>query len=81
MQNKIAFIGKLAYFEGRAYLPQDIEMLGDMRRKGVQGGTLVGDELEAFIVACLRTPDYQIFGWPMTRTEHEMVDKLLLTAA
>jgi len=66
MKSKITFIGDFAYFEGRMYSAEDIRMLADMRRKGFRDGKLEGDALEAFVVACLRTPDYRVLGLPMS---------------
>ena len=34
---------------------------------------LSGDELEAFVVQCLRTTDYQVLGLPMNFADHVLV--------
>lgn len=44
------------------YWHQDIIALADMRRKGVQGGTLVGEALERFVKTCLDTQDFRVLG-------------------
>ena len=81
MPDKIVFIGNWVFFEGRKYWQQDINMLADMRRKGVQDGKLIGDELEAFVVECLRTTDYQVLGIPMNDADHALVNTQQLAAA
>lgn len=81
MKSKITFIGDFAYFEGRMYAAEDIRMLADMRRKGFQDGKLEGDALEAFVVACLRTPAYQVLGLPMSPAAHTSVRQHQATPA
>lgn len=73
LSTRIRFIGNWAYFEGQKYWHQDIEHLADMRRKGIVGGTLEGDELEAFVILCLRSTDYQVLGIPMSEDEKALV--------
>ena len=66
MPYKIVVIGDFGYFEGRKYFHKDIDLIADMRRKGVSDGTLFGAALEDFVVQCLRTPGYQVLGMPLT---------------
>lgn len=80
MPEKIVFIGKLVFFEGLVYAQADINMIADMRRKGVGDGKLLGDELEEFVVKCLRTADYRVLGYPMSRAQHLEVEALLEVA-
>lgn len=81
MTAKITFIGNFAFFEGQKYWHKDIRLLADMRRKGILGGTLEGDELEAFVVKCLRTADYQVLGLPMTAEDYALVQRQQPAAA
>ncbi|KWT98480.1 MULTISPECIES: hypothetical protein [unclassified Variovorax] len=81
MPNKIVFIGNWRFFEGRKYWHTDIDLVADMRRKGVRDGKLHGVALEAFVVACLRTPDYQVLGVPMDAQDYAAVSAAALEAA
>ncbi len=74
MSTRILFSGQWAYFEGFKYWAEDIQRLADMRRKGVQGGTLVGAELEAFVIRCLQTTDYRVLGLSLAAGESVPAD-------
>lgn len=76
MANRIVFVGAWGYFEGRIYSDADIRMLADMRRKGLRDGKLEGQALEDFVIACLRTPGYQVLGLPMTPADYLLVETL-----
>lgn len=65
--------GKHCFFEGRKYSSVDIDIIADMRRKSVAGGQLDGSDLDRFVMRCLRTPDYQVFGMPMSQADYAAV--------
>jgi hypothetical protein len=81
MRDQIVFNGKWAYFEGLAYCSKDIQMLTTSQRNVKKSTELTGQELEAHVVKCLRTPEYKFLGRPMNGAEVKMVEELLLTAA
>jgi hypothetical protein len=73
--------GNHCFFEGRKYSGVDIDMIADMRRKSVAGGQLDGADLERFVMRCLRTPDYQAFGMPMSQADYTAVESIQAPAS
>lgn len=76
MPRTLVNLGSHCYFEGRKYSGRDIDMIADIRRKSIAGGQLDGPDLERFVMRCLRTPDYQVFGMPMSQADYTAVETM-----
>jgi hypothetical protein len=76
MPRTLVNTGGHSFFEGRKYSSVYIDMIADMRRGNSPHGQLDDADLQRFVMRCLRTPDYQVFGMPMSQADYTMVERL-----